>query len=65
MPNQRQKPLESLKEQFILPLSPKNFSEIFTCKVLSLMNFILDMKEAKIEDGGSGAFYIYLKKNKK
>ena len=29
-----------------------------------LMDVILEMKEAKIEDGGSGAFYIYLKKNK-
>ena len=31
----------------------------------SLMNIIYDMQDAKIEDGGSGAFYIYLKKNKK
>ena len=30
-----------------------------------LMSLISEMKEAKIEDGGSGAFYIYLKKNKK
>ena len=30
-----------------------------------LMSLILEMKDAKIEDGGSGAFYIYLKKNKK
>tara|TARA_X000000368_G_scaffold406741_1_gene385406 strand:- start:137 stop:547 length:411 start_codon:yes stop_codon:yes gene_type:complete len=29
-----------------------------------LMDIILEIKEAKIEDGGSGAFYIYLKKNK-
>ena len=27
-----------------------------------LMNLINDIKEASIEDGGSGAFYIYLKK---
>ena len=27
-----------------------------------LMNLINDIKEANIEDGGSGAFYIYLKK---
>ena len=26
-----------------------------------LMNKILEMKDANIEDGGSGAFYIYLK----
>ena len=29
-----------------------------------LMSLILEMKDAKIEDGGSGAFYIYLKKIK-
>ena len=31
----------------------------------NLMNIIKNMSEAKIEDGGTGAFYIYLKKNKK
>jgi len=30
-----------------------------------LMEIIYDIKDAKVEDGGSGAFYIYLKKNKK
>ena len=30
----------------------------------SLMNIINEIKDAKVEDGGSGAFYIYLKKNK-
>ncbi len=30
-----------------------------------LMKLILEFKEASIEDGGDGAFYIYLKKNKK
>ena len=30
---------------------------------LELMKFISDIKEASIEDGGSGAFYIFLKKN--
>ena len=30
-----------------------------------LMEMIYDIKDAKIEDGGSGAFYIHLKKNKK
>jgi DNA-nicking Smr family endonuclease len=29
-----------------------------------LINIISEIKDAKIEDGGSGAFYIYLKKNK-
>ena len=28
-----------------------------------LMKIIYDMKDAKIEDGGAGAFYIFLKKN--
>ena len=30
----------------------------------SLMNIINEIKDATIEDGGSGAFYIFLKKNK-
>ena len=30
----------------------------------TLMNVINEIQEAKIEDGGSGAFYIFLKKNK-
>ena len=30
----------------------------------SLMNIINEIKVANIEDGGSGAFYIFLKKNK-
>jgi DNA-nicking Smr family endonuclease len=30
----------------------------------SLMNMINEIKDAKIEDGGGGAFYIFLKKNK-
>ena len=30
----------------------------------SLMKIIYEMKDAKIEDGGEGAFYIFLKKNK-
>ena len=30
----------------------------------SLMNIVYEMQDAKIEDGGSGAFYILLKKNK-
>jgi DNA-nicking Smr family endonuclease len=29
----------------------------------SLMNVIYDMQDAEIEDGGAGAFYIFLKKN--
>ena len=30
----------------------------------NLMSMINEITDAKIEDGGSGAFYIYLKKNK-
>ena len=30
----------------------------------NLSNIIYEIKDAKIEDGGSGAFYIFLKKNK-
>ncbi len=30
----------------------------------NLMKIIYEMKDATIEDGGSGAFYIFLKKNK-
>ncbi len=31
---------------------------------IDLMKMIIDIKDAKVEDGGSGAFYIYLKKKK-
>ena len=30
----------------------------------NLMKIIYDIKDAKIEDGGGGAFYVFLKKNK-
>jgi len=30
----------------------------------SLMNMINEITDAKIEDGGAGAFYVFLKKNK-
>ena len=36
----------------------------FISKNKNLMNIINDIQDAKIEDGGSGAFYILLKKNK-
>jgi DNA-nicking Smr family endonuclease len=29
---------------------------------IELMNKIIEIKDADIKDGGSGAFYIYLKK---
>ena len=34
----------------------------YILKNKNLMNMIIDIKDAKIEDGGSGAFYIFLKK---
>ena len=36
----------------------------FIKKNKKLMRMIYEIAEAKIEDGGSGAFYVYLKKNK-
>ena len=36
----------------------------FISKNKNLMKIIYEMKDAKIEDGGSGAFYIYFKKKK-
>ena len=37
----------------------------FIKKNKHLMSLIFEIKEAKVEDGGSGAFYLYLKKKKK
>ena len=37
----------------------------FILKNKGLMKLIFEITDAKIEDGGSGAFYVYLKKNKK
>ena len=36
----------------------------FITNNVSLMNMINGISDAKIEDGGAGAFYIFLKKNK-
>ena len=36
----------------------------FISKNKNLMNIILEITDAKIKDGGEGAFYIFLKKNK-
>jgi len=36
----------------------------FISNNISLMSKIVEIKDAKIEDGGEGAFYIFLKKNK-
>ena len=36
----------------------------FISKNNNLMNIIHEITDAKIEDGGEGAFYIFLKKNK-
>jgi DNA-nicking Smr family endonuclease len=48
------------KDLSILKYSVPEFIE--NCK--SLMNIINEIKDANLEDGGSGAFYIFLKKNK-
>ena len=40
----------------------KNSVPDFIKNNLSLMNLIKEIQEAKTEDGGSGAFYIFLKK---
>ena len=38
---------------------------MFTVKIhLKKMKMINEITDAKIEDGGGGAFYIFLKKNK-
>ena len=47
------------KDLSILKYSVPNF----IANNKNLMKMINDIQEAKIEDGGSGAFYIYLKKN--
>ena len=48
------------KDLSILKYSVPEFIE----KNIELMQKISEIKNAKIEDGGSGAFYIYLKKKK-
>ena len=42
----------------------KNSVPEFIKKNKNLMKLIYDIRQAQIEDGGSGAFYIFLKKNK-
>jgi DNA-nicking Smr family endonuclease len=49
------------KDLSILKYSVPEFIE----KNKSLTQFIIETKDAKIEDGGSGAFYIYLKNKNK
>ena len=52
------------------PYVSKDFSILkysipeFITNNASLMNMINEITDAKIEDGGAGAFYIFLKKNK-
>ena len=58
--NNKKNPYVS-KNLSILKYSVPEFIE----KNENLMSLINEIKEAKIEDGGSGAFYLYLKKNKK
>ena len=48
------------KDLSILKYSVPDFIE----KNKNLMNIIYEIKDANIEDGGSGAFYIFLKKNR-
>ena len=48
------------KDLSILKYSVPEFIENNT----SLMNIINEIKDASVEDGGGGAFYIFLKKNK-
>jgi len=48
------------KDLSILKYSVPNF----ILKNKNLMKIINEMQNAKIEDGGGGAFYIFLKKNK-
>ena len=48
------------KELSILKYSVPEYIE----NNLDLMKKIIEIKDAEIEDGGSGAFYIFLKKNK-
>ena len=49
------------KDLSILKYSVPEFIE----KNQSLTKFIIEIRDAKIEDGGSGAFYIYLKNKNK
>ena len=48
------------KDLSILKHSVPNF--IYNSR--NLMKLITEIKDAEIKDGGSGAFYVYLKKNK-
>ena len=48
------------KDLSILKYSVPEFIE----NNINLMNMINEIKDASIEDGGSGAFYIFLKKNR-
>ena len=59
MHSQNEKDPYVSKDLSILKYSVPNFIE----KNMELKNLITEMKEASLEDGGSGAFYIYLKKN--
>ena len=54
---------ESISEG-VITNNIKNQSESETSNNSELNKYIISFAEASIEDGGSGAFYIYLKKNK-
>ena len=49
------------KDLSILKYSVPEFIE----NNISLINVIIEIIDAKIEDGGSGAFYVYLKNKNK
>ena len=58
--SQNEKDPYASKELSILKYSVPEFIS----KNKNLMNIIYEIKDANIEDGGEGAFYIFLKKNK-
>ena len=58
--SQNEKDPYASKDLSILKYSVPEFIE----NNKSLMSLINEIKDATIEDGGSGAFYIFLKKNK-
>ena len=58
--SQNEKDPYASKELSILKYSVPEFIS----KNKDLMNIIYEIKDANIEDGGEGAFYIFLKKNK-
>ena len=52
------------KEAVAAGVDRSNIFNMFNNNNASLMKMINEITDAKIEDGGGGAFYIFLKKNK-